>query len=411
MHPVAVQSPVQTGLRFGERRRSLLGIVPERVVRHHLDGSGVGGRLVEIAEFIERPLSELDRQRTHRKYGAGQFADGGVERGCRDDPVDQSEVVGPLGRDRRARSRASPWPLYRGWHGRSGTMGVVQKRPILTLGWRTEPLRPRPQGRRPRCQASSRRRSPSLAPGRSRVEEPANQEHHPGAGGEQVMILGLGPVRHLAEVVPRTENRPACPRITTLALGSVSIAVSAASSRPSSERDSAFRVSGRFKVSETTPSSMRTSSSFCCLFRRGVHLASFRVCREQLEARSASQRLVANAVRLIGVGPQSLVPLSLVRLIIAVAPDDLAIPLEGEDVGRDPVEEPTIVADHDRASRRSRGSPLPGREHVDVEVVGRLVEQEQVPAALEELGQVDPVALTPERFAIFFSWSGPLKLN
>jgi len=69
------------------------------------------------------------------------------------------------------------------------------------------------------------------------------------------------------------------------------------------------------------------------------------------------------------------------------------------------------VADDDGAAAEIDQGVFEGAKHVDVEVVGRLVQEEQVTAALEQLGQVTRLRSPPERLATFFSWSGPLKLN
>ena len=84
---------------------------------------------------------------------------------------------------------------------------------------------------------------------------------------------------------------------------------------------------------------------------------------------------------------------------VALEPADLAVALEGEDVGRDPVEEPAIVADDDGAARERLEAGLERPERVDVEVVRRLVEEQDVAARLEQLGQVDPVPLAARQLA------------
>ena len=68
--------------------------------------------------------------------------------------------------------------------------------------------------------------------------------------------------------------------------------------------------------------------------------------------------------------------------VVALEPDDLAVALEGEDVGGDAVEEPAIVRDHDRAAREAQQRLLERAQRLDVEVVGRLVEQQHVAAGL-----------------------------
>ena len=84
------------------------------------------------------------------------------------------------------------------------------------------------------------------------------------------------------------------------------------------------------------------------------------------------------------------------RLVVAdVALEEahLAVALEGEDVGRDPVEEPAVVADDDDAARERLEAGLERAQRVDIEVVRRLVEEQHVAARLEQLRQVDAVPL------------------
>ena len=50
-------------------------------------------------------------------------------------------------------------------------------------------------------------------------------------------------------------------------------------------------------------------------------------------------------------------------------------------------------------------------QRVDVEVVGRLVEQQQVAAGAQQLGQVHAVALAAREHADLLLLVGPLKLN
>ena len=84
---------------------------------------------------------------------------------------------------------------------------------------------------------------------------------------------------------------------------------------------------------------------------------------------------------------------------VALEEPDLAVALEREDVRRDPVEEPAIVADHDDAARERLEARLERAERVDVEVVRRLVEQQDVAAGLEQLRQVDAVPLAARQRA------------
>ncbi len=62
-------------------------------------------------------------------------------------------------------------------------------------------------------------------------------------------------------------------------------------------------------------------------------------------------------------------------------------------MGCDAVEEPAIVADDDRASCEGDQCVFQRPQGVNVQIVGRFVEQEQVAPTLEQLGEMDPVPL------------------
>src|SRR5215831_322323 len=83
------------------------------------------------------------------------------------------------------------------------------------------------------------------------------------------------------------------------------------------------------------------------------------------------QRLEADAVGLVGLGAEAALAVGLVLLVVALEPDHAAVALEGEDMGRDAVEEPAIVADDDGAASEVAQRLLQRAQRVDVEVVGR----------------------------------------
>src|SRR6478735_8682870 len=105
------------------------------------------------------------------------------------------------------------------------------------------------------------------------------------------------------------------------------------------------------------------------------------------------QRLVLDPVRLIGAGAELLVPPRLVLAEVPFEPADLTVALEGQHVGGNAIEEPSIVTDDDSTAGEVLERGFEGPQRVDVEIVGRLVEQQHVAAGLEDLGQVHPVAL------------------
>src|SRR5436190_3603707 len=97
-------------------------------------------------------------------------------------------------------------------------------------------------------------------------------------------------------------------------------------------------------------------------------------------------------MRLIGLRAKTPMAVGFVVLVIALEPDDLAVPFEREHVRGDAIKEPSIVADDDGAAREGDERLLERSQRVDVEIVGRLVEQEQIRSALEQLREVDAIA-------------------
>jgi hypothetical protein len=54
-------------------------------------------------------------------------------------------------------------------------------------------------------------------------------------------------------------------------------------------------------------------------------------------------------MRSLGGSAEPILSIGLVFRIVAVKPNNLAVAFEGEDMGRDPIQKPAIVGDHDRA--------------------------------------------------------------
>src|SRR5262249_2098181 len=86
---------------------------------------------------------------------------------------------------------------------------------------------------------------------------------------------------------------------------------------------------------------------------------------------------------------------------VALEPLHVALPLEGEHVGGDAIEEPAVVADDDRAAGEILERLFERTQGVDVEIVGGLVEQDHVGAGLEHLGEMHAVALAARELADF----------
>jgi hypothetical protein len=101
----------------------------------------------------------------------------------------------------------------------------------------------------------------------------------------------------------------------------------------------------------------------------------------------------------------------LIGFEIAFEPFDVAVAFEGEDVGGEAIEEEAVVADHHGAAGEILQRVLERAQRLDVEVVGRLVEQQDVAALLQHLGHVDAVALAARQLADLLLLVWPLKLK
>src|SRR5262245_20788519 len=104
-------------------------------------------------------------------------------------------------------------------------------------------------------------------------------------------------------------------------------------------------------------------------------------------------------MRLVGVSAQPGPAVGLVLRVVAVEPDDSAFALEGQDVRCDAVQEPAVVADDYGASGEVLQRLFERAHGVNVQIVGRLVEQQHVRARFQHLCQMDPVAFATGKTA------------
>ncbi|AFJ34468.1 30S ribosomal protein S5 [Mycobacterium sp. H4Y] len=107
-------------------------------------------------------------------------------------------------------------------------------------------------------------------------------------------------------------------------------------------------------------------------------------------------------------------PFDLVFLVcpeVALEPEPLGlvvvVTLPREDVGAGAVQEPPVVRNHHRAAGELLEGVLQRAQGFDVEVVGGLVEQDEVSALLERQREVEPVALAAREHAgrLLLVWS------
>ncbi len=98
-------------------------------------------------------------------------------------------------------------------------------------------------------------------------------------------------------------------------------------------------------------------------------------------------------LRLQRIIPKPPLLILLIILKVPLEPLDMGLAFEGQDVCADAVEEEAVVADDDGAAGEVDEGVLQSAEGFDVEVVGGLVEQEDIAAGPQEPGHVDAVAL------------------
>ena len=95
--------------------------------------------------------------------------------------------------------------------------------------------------------------------------------------------------------------------------------------------------------------------------------------------------------------------LGLVARVVALEERDVALAVrelvEREDAGHDAVEEPAIVGHDQRTPGKRDQRVLERAERDEIEVVGGLVEDEDVAAAAQQLGELDAVALAARELA------------
>src|SRR4051812_44098584 len=117
--------------------------------------------------------------------------------------------------------------------------------------------------------------------------------------------------------------------------------------------------------------------------------------RAMYSSLSTDERLVLDPMRLERLGPA---PFG-VLLPPALEPRRLRVAFEREDVRRDTVEEPAVVCDHDGAAGELEQRIFECAQRVDVEIVRRLVEQQHVAAARQQLRQMHAVPLSAREVA------------
>src|SRR4026208_518187 len=89
---------------------------------------------------------------------------------------------------------------------------------------------------------------------------------------------------------------------------------------------------------------------------------------------------VRNPMWAVRIGALPLLEILRVVTIGPLEPYRLRVSLEREDVRRDAIEKPAVVRDHNGTSRKVAQRFLERSQRIDVQIVRRLVQQQQIPA-------------------------------
>ena len=115
----------------------------------------------------------------------------------------------------------------------------------------------------------------------------------------------------------------------------------------------------------------------------------------------AGQLTILDAVRLVCGCAEAAFAVSFVFGVVALEPDDAALAFKGEDVSCDAVQKPAVVADDDSAPGKVFESFFESAHRVDIEIVGRLVKEQDVCALLEHAREMHAIALAAGKRADF----------
>src|SRR5262245_17994980 len=126
---------------------------------------------------------------------------------------------------------------------------------------------------------------------------------------------------------------------------------------------------------------------------------------------AAGEVLVFDALRQDRVLAEAALLVLLVIFEIALEPLDVAVALEGQNVGGNAIEKEAVVADDDGAPREILERRFERGQRLDIEVVGRFIEKDQIRARLQHLGEVDAIALAARELAHFLLLVGTLEIE
>src|SRR5678815_24853 len=101
------------------------------------------------------------------------------------------------------------------------------------------------------------------------------------------------------------------------------------------------------------------------------------------------QLAIANSMRLFGFFAQPFLAVCFVIAVVPLEPDDFAVALERQDVCGDAIEKPAVVAADHGAAGEVLKTLFQGSQGVHIEIVRRLVEDDEVRAFFQHARKMD----------------------
>src|SRR3989304_10343775 len=97
--------------------------------------------------------------------------------------------------------------------------------------------------------------------------------------------------------------------------------------------------------------------------------------------------------------------------VIPIEPDPFSFPLESQYVRCDAVEEPTVMADDNGATRKILQGLFEGAQGVHVKVIGGLVKQQDIAPFLQHTGKMHAVPLAARQSRDLFLLVSPREIE
>lgn len=101
----------------------------------------------------------------------------------------------------------------------------------------------------------------------------------------------------------------------------------------------------------------------------------------------------------IGLRPQTFGALLFVDPIVTFTPDHRALWFKSQNMCRDSIKEPTIMADHNRAAAEIGQAFFEGPQGIDIQIVRGFVKQQQITARSKQLCQVNTISFTSRQLS------------